>query len=831
MSTRVRDLLQKLILTLSLVGSMEVVNELLGQGFRWRPYGNNPSNYVVARNGADRPRLHIEPGTNAVDALIEAMSRRAVLKGEGKPEDQADAIQRFYGFHPDNLHKWTVGMSPKRQAEVRNLLWVAYLDGRDKYHPTLFHRDPGVGSTPKKIPFGLESFHHQGKAKDPTQGGEHSQGLTLMLPGCGAARYATRRPPDLLEQGADDLISVVFITLHTPRDPEELGVFRTLVCPDGSIPSLPADGVQEWDLLRAGRERKKKRELIWAPRRELLHPFSPGTLVAHFDYDMHPFHKETYWLENDISTYRNLQWFRQPFPMTEIELRKLNPKTKWSQDLHRTRIGGRAQLNKAAEAKSGPNSTIEGTRKLSWLDIPVEYEEGVAGVERVGLEWWALKRPARADELNPEGEHPENRKALSTKGRHRGIRTYFPTHPREWSVAFTHGRTGQAVHTETAVFYCGSREGFHLRSLSRYLVVHVDLNRLSKRGVFHMVNSDRSLLENSRVTKTILTAVRSALADDQELKLLAEDRLQYDLLQETQASAIGPDKLKRLIKVSLGLGFRKKPTPRKQGLDPLEVRVDGPTFLGIENSLPLLARPGKHMSINLVSDAPDGYDRMHPLRVMVVPGDIFAGIPAMTSWKGGRMIVSPRIPAGATPESEGTVILTLAAQSGADLPAITVPVKVVTPAPGSDEGGDSNSRLSPWEVVPHMRAIEDWPVDWTEETIADVHLQRQGTKDTLHIFVNTAHRDFVAGCRTKRYKPARLQLMRQELTYSVCLYIIGVLRLEQESSWGAAHHEPGLESHFRSWLGDRFASAQVETLDEKDVALDEEARAETDATD
>ena len=121
-----------------------------------------------------------------------------------------------------------------------------------------------------------------------------------------------------------------------------------------------------------------------------------------------------------------------------------------------------------------------------------------------------------------------------------------------------------------------------------------------------------------------------------------------------------------------------------------------------------------------------------------------------------------------------------------------------------------------------MRTIEDWPADWTDETIADVHLQRQGEKDTLHIFVNTAHRDFVAGCRTKRYKAARLQLMRQELTYSVCLYIIGVLRLEQGSSWGAAHHEPGLESHFRSWLGDRFASVRVESLDERDVALDEE---------
>jgi hypothetical protein len=287
------------------------------------------------------------------------------------------------------------------------------------------------------------------------------------------------------------------------------------------------------------------------------------------------------------------------------------------------------------------------------LSNSVDIRLGASGSDLVRVNYWVVK--AKSDE---PGGTP--------------IASYVdPFRP----ISFTFN--GQTHGTEERRF---TAERLSLPYLAKFLIIQIELDHLSPQARRSLLSTTRDRLKQLPFYDDMREAIASALADDEDLVRLNDERKEQLLAKHSESEqAKMRERFARLMErfragidvVAAGKGVeaqgrKRTTTGSRDPLEPLPTRPE-PTFIRIANvQKPIPVRIDRLALVRLESDAPDGYlsDHIHASLTLGCDPEELLTLISRSDFRGGRSRITVRPGEAGRPGHSGTLTVFLLTSTG-----------------------------------------------------------------------------------------------------------------------------------------------------------------------
>jgi hypothetical protein len=335
-------------------------------GVKVIPVGRE-NNIGTIRIASDPGLAMIERLTNGIDSLLEL----AVLLNPGAEPKTPEEAAALLGVPAGGVKEMT---DTERRALAEQLT-ISLHESNVKRRPTLRVEDRGMGQHPSMLAKTLLSLNESNKVGKPYTMGTYGQGGSVTF---GFSRYAlilSRRHPELLKPGQQDLVGWT-IVYEEQTDPTKnvLPRYVWIVQPDGSPLSLPAS----------------------------LFPDLPhGARITHVEYDVQS-------LQGPFTTqmwqFLHAALFEPVLPFVVTGDRSSDPKKSNGLPDSRVVIGNAARLANVASARGELELSAYDSHTI---DLGADYGT-------VTVDWWALVRPeGSTSKSDPAGSYVNASSAVS----------------------------------------------------------------------------------------------------------------------------------------------------------------------------------------------------------------------------------------------------------------------------------------------------------------------------------------------------------------------------------------------------------------------------------
>ena len=464
--------------------------------------------------------------------------------------------------------------------------------------------------------------------------------------------------------------------------------------------------------------------------------FEPGTAIVHFNLDIGQYSERLTQLTGSMWWLLQNSLFDPVLPLWAEEHRQ--SVLKGDKDTRRTIAGNFTRLMDDKKGKVDHDGTIQ---------VNLGH---AAGNTSVKVNYWVLKSDPEKKGASPIDAYVDPFKPVTY--------TFF----------------GQTHGTDDRRFIA---ERLSLPHLAKYLIIPVELDRLTPQARRELLSTTRDRLKQLTFYALMREQISTALGQDEDLIRLNEARKEELLSKHSeQEQSKMQERFARLMerfKAGVDVTARGKGTGDKgrkssepgsrAALEPLPTK-ERPTFIRIANTQkPVLLRPERHAVLRLESDAPDGYisAHVHAQLLMVSEPDGIIGLSSTSDFRGGRsrMVVAPTDKAS-TGEG-GTLRVFLITPDGKQL-SDKITFKVDKASEASTGGNQSRSKAKVPKPVPIKK--DQWKEmgGWDETSTAEVR--------DYDIFVNMDNRHFSKLVRSGNYQEMGVTRMSRNYLLYVAFY-------------------------------------------------------------
>ena len=245
--------LQTLLKPLPIVGEQDYLFDPKNPAEGWKD--GHLHWYAVGRERGNAGRIKLagkpenpiaERTVNAMEAIIEMMRRRELLKGDSPmPASPRDAAMRYLDLPPlDQLPLWDKeihDVKPAKYArELAKMIRVRLERTAASKELAIIIEDDGIGQAPNRFHETLLSLGESDKGDKTYLIGVFGQGGSSTYAASDISWLASRRAPDLLA-GDQDGVGWTVVKRIAPKPPRRDYYYAYLAAhPDGRVPSLPA---------------------------------------------------------------------------------------------------------------------------------------------------------------------------------------------------------------------------------------------------------------------------------------------------------------------------------------------------------------------------------------------------------------------------------------------------------------------------------------------------------------------------------------------------------------------------------------------------------------
>jgi len=330
------------------------------------PVGRD-NNIGTIRMASDPGLAMIERLTNGIDSLLEL----AVLLNPGAEPQTPQEAAALLGIPVGGIQD----MTDSQRRALGERLVISLHESGEKRRPTVRVTDQGMGQHPSMLWKTLLSLNESNKVGKPYTMGTYGQGGSVTF---GFSKYTlvmSRRHPDLLEEGQEDVVGWT-IVYEEQTDPTKniLPRYVWIVQEDGSPFTLPAS---------------------------LFPDFPHGARITHVEYDVQN-------LQGPFTTqmwqFLHAALFEPVLPFLVTGDRASDPKKSDGSSDSRVVIGNAARLSNVASAKGDLEL---GAFDSHIIDLGTDYGTVTAS-------WWALVRPEGSkSKSDPAGSYVDANSAVS----------------------------------------------------------------------------------------------------------------------------------------------------------------------------------------------------------------------------------------------------------------------------------------------------------------------------------------------------------------------------------------------------------------------------------
>ena len=635
----------------------------------WAPVGGKENNRGPIEISADPGRSLVERLTNGIDAILEAEYERH----RGIPDCRSPRQAATTWL--DVSERGLSDMTPAQRQAVAKRITITLSPGSGREKRLVEVRDLGIGLTPDEMASTILSLNESNKIRKHYLAGTYGQGGSSTFARSGFTMIASRK------RGFRVGFTVVKF-LDLPPDEYKTGHYVYLTI-GGAV--LVVERSEE--------------------------EFPTGTLVRHFGYDLSSYSSPVG--PNSVYGLLNQVLFDPVLPIwlySEVH------------DYRRVIKGSRNALNGAVD--DGDDQ-----RRGPTLDhnVPTFYVS-LGDFGRVGIEYWVLERPTRANKRpNAAFVNPIKPIILTLNGQNQA----------ELSAGI--------IRKEAELPYLASR-----------LIIHVDSDSLTPAAKRALFASSREDARRGEVLNLVHSEIVRVLKSDDELIRLNNEAREQGM-RERDESAVQEmrrevARLLRLQGIQLGptAGVRaggdgppidRPHTPRPPPRPPRPIEThEPPTYIRIvwDEEEPIGFFPGQRRYVRIETDANSSYfipDNLVASRInIILQGS--ATLRGSTPLSGGRMRAILEVAEGTAIGAEGTMRVELSRQG---LTTLWDQRGIVVHEPPPAQPGRQQLSLPPFETRPVAPEDNQWAeLGWPDDVsmIASSAEMEQGT---LVIYYSTAY--------------------------------------------------------------------------------------------
>lgn len=664
--------------------------EAVAGPMEWKPFGGTGGRVPHSAIGGASDALHLatEPIMNMLDASLELEYLLAQLAGDPTiPQSTYEAAAHYFGLPSAGMAEWDTrkGQARRLLHEVAMRSQVEVTTGSSDGQATLTYLDQGCGQHPLRFDDTILSLQLGNKAEQPHQAGQfgHGAGLTLNYSE-GGQILISRRHPDLLEDGQEDLVGLVVVRRFKPSQANSVHPSYMILVPKATgMPlafSHEALGDPRWHGLR----RTCIDFEIGAPINNVGDAASGG-LYYHLDANL----------------------FSPPLPYAYRDERAATPQWRFQQ-------GADSRLYSRSKGWA-PRSRTKPIKVKLVKETAIDLTSFVGdGNDYGGVD-------ARVYYVDQEGK--------------RGSELYTPASAAEvWTLnGQVHSGRGRAHFARVPI---------NLDAIHKNLVVRVVGDGLSADAKADIFTTDRQGTAARKITRLLQQAIDETLGQDPDLRRLDQEAKDEALRRAAgrtdreleKALADFQHFVDREVEISAGPSKRKRrkgpprPKPVVQPLPPISPLHKHPTFLRFRSKVRSTVRiePGRSASVLLEADAVDDYFNQHPLTVTTSPNlGTAVRVYSQDKLNDGRMRIRLRADNSASP-GQATLNASCLPPTATTPLAASIPLEVVPAKVGGDGSGRKRTErrsLPPKPVVLYEKIEPTWDSegmdDWTVETVGE----------------------------------------------------------------------------------------------------------------
>jgi hypothetical protein len=213
---------------------VEQIIAKLDDKIKWKPLGNDPQNFPRLSMGSDPYGGITERITNAMDAMIELEAEKnPELKTANHPRKAIEKIYNFEGGYLRDAEQELIGT-------LSSNIKVKFLDSESRGQPTIEVLDKGIGQHPMDFPDTLVNINSDYKFRKFYLIGAFGQGGQTSFAYCPYGIIISRKHPDLLKNGQNDVIGWTIVRYRDPSTEVELYKFGLWeYCIDSNTGKIP----------------------------------------------------------------------------------------------------------------------------------------------------------------------------------------------------------------------------------------------------------------------------------------------------------------------------------------------------------------------------------------------------------------------------------------------------------------------------------------------------------------------------------------------------------------------------------------------------------------
>jgi hypothetical protein len=336
---------------------------------------------------------------------------------------------------------------------------------------------------------------------------------------------------------------------------------------------------------------------------------------------------------------------------------------------------------------------------------------------------------------------------------------------------------GQTHGTEERRF---TAERLGLPYLAKYLIIQVELDHLNPQARRELLSTTRDRLKQLSFYGEMRETICAALAEDETLQRLDEQRKEMLLSKHSEAEQQKMrERFARLMerfkagadtaargKGSEAAGRKTSQPGSRQDLEPLPTKAD-PTFIRISNTQkPIPVQLDRHALLRLESDAPDAYLSKH-VHAKLTLGCDPEGLITMESrsdFQGGRARMTLRPTDMAKEGQTGTLTVFLFTP---DEKQHSTKITFKSEKPKEQATAGNQNRAHVQAPTPIGVYKDEWAQhSWDESNVAEVDDDGKDTK----IFVNMDNRHLQRLLHTGGYQEIGITRMKNNFLLYVAFY-------------------------------------------------------------
>ena len=447
---------------------------VLEDNARWLNVGGLASNAGAIESSADEINPLVERIVNSIEAVIEL----AVARSRFEPDNPSQAIQELFSIPQGTARLLDDSTARSTAAQV-----TLTLHGTQA-RPAIVIRDWGIGIHPDSFKNTVLDLGNSYKGQKPYLIGMYGQGGSSTFDKCKYTIIVSRRAPDQLSAGQDDLVGW---TVVRRRLQGRANVYSYLVEPNTpGVPRIDQTASSNLD-------------------------FNYGTYIAHVEY-------------RGLGGFATQQITNNAF--YTLNYRLFDPLLPWTLSDQRPNLGRHTRTMRGVPYRANqlPQVTgigsVEARRRGEQTAVRhhVSYDHKMPTGSTLRVEWWIFQ-----DEQATEGRRRQNHTARLAQYRDR-TRRY-----RQRVVAITRG--GQTHAALTADLFMRYR----LRETSRSVIVNVNTDGMTfdeGAGFFASNRADLKTESEHTIEEAVSAAIELHL---DELRAIERER-QAELVAGKSAS-------------------------------------------------------------------------------------------------------------------------------------------------------------------------------------------------------------------------------------------------------------------------------------------------------